>query len=329
MNILSPMAYGNGAYIVHRTLEENIHGYNVCGFNPYWTLFPPALYCLCHSNSADVVHTTPDYGAFFRDDQKPLVLSFQNIVLDPFMRSFSSPLQQLHYRSDLRLFTLRALKNATMVTAVSKFTAKLIRKELNFSNDIQVIYNGVDVDRFTPNANETPKTIRVLFSGNLTRRKGADLLPAIAKQLNKDITIQYTRGLRTRNTSLKLPNVEDLGTVKHSDMPKVYQQADILLMPTVREGHSVAVLEAMASGLPVVATNCSSLPEQIIDREGGFLCEIGKSRDFAQRINYLADSPRLRLEMGQYNRERVTMNFTTANMVNDYNQLFEKVVSNQ
>ena len=80
---------------------------------------------------------------------------------------------------------------------------------------------------------------------------------------------------------------------------------DILLMPTVREGLSLAVLEAMSCGLPVVASNCSSLPEQIDEGLGGFLCPVGDVNMFAERLNYLADSPKIRKNMGQYNREKV------------------------
>ena len=61
-------------------------------------------------------------------------------------------------------------------------------------------------------------------------------------------------------------------------------------------------MEDMASGLPVVASNCSSLPEQIDEGKGGFLCPVGNIHAFAEKINILADSPPLRKEMGKYNR---------------------------
>lgn len=89
----------------------------------------------------------------------------------------------------------------------------------------------------------------------------------------------------------------------------------------------MAVLEAMASGLPVVASNCSSLPEQIDNGKGGFLCELGNADDFANRINMLADSPQLRRDMGQWNLQRANEQFTIDKIVNDYYRLFEEVLS--
>lgn len=327
MKICSPMAYGNGAFIVHRVLQKHITDYRVCGFNPNWTFLPPALYLLCRKSSADIIHTTPDYAFFFRKQNKPLVLTFHNLVLDPFMRDYSSPLQRLHYRTDLRMFTQSALHKANVVTAVSRFTAKLVKSELNFPENIRVIYNGVDAEKFKPDSQPKPGPIKVLFSGNMTKRKGVDLLPSIAAKLNLGIVIQYTRGLRTRFGGLGSRNLSDLGIIPYTSMPDIYRQADIFLLPTVREGHSLAVLEAMASGLPVVASNCSSLPEQIDNGKGGFLCELGNADDFANRINFLADSPQLRRDMGQWNQQRANEQFTIDKMVDDYYRVFEEVLS--
>ena len=79
-----------------------------------------------------------------------------------------------------------------------------------------------------------------------------------------------------------------IGRVPHGEMPERYQQMDILLMPTVREGFGMAVAEAMACGLPVVASDCSSIPELVDDKKGGFLCPVGDTGAFADRINMLA-----------------------------------------
>jgi glycosyltransferase involved in cell wall biosynthesis len=109
-------------------------------------------------------------------------------------------------------------------------------------------------------------------------------------------------------------------------MPNRYRQMDILLMPTVREGFGLAVAEAMACGLPVVASNCSSIPELIDDGKGGFLCPIGDVKAFAEKINLLAESPGLRKEMGQYNRARIEKKFTLERMVKEYQKVFSEVL---
>lgn len=327
MKIVSPMSTGNGAYVVHQALARGIQGYTLKGYNPYWTLLPPVLPFIVKCGEADIVHTTPDYGFFAKQKNIPLVITFHNFILDQFMMAYSSAAQQIHYKTDLRYFIRKSLAMASVVTSVSQFTADLAKNELGFGNEIKVIYNGVDEALFIPKKKIGREKIRVLFSGNLIRRKGADLLSAIAERLDSGIEIVYTKGLRTKNSLSELPNLKSIGSIPFSQMPEVYQSADILLFPTVREGLPLAVIEAMACGLPVVATNCSSLPELIIEGKGGYLCKLGNVDEFAERINELASSLSLRCEMGEFNRAQVEERFTFRRMVDDYRNLFEQLLS--
>jgi len=324
------MATGNGAYIIHQILGNKIPNYHICGYNPYWTLCPPALPFLCRRQGIpDIIHTTPDYAGFFYRKSIPLVITFHNYVLDRWMRPYSSWLQRIHYTTDLKLFTRFALKKAHTITAVSQFTERLVQQDLKKTFPVRVIYNGVDTNKFTPAStyDSSPKEIRVLFSGNLTRRKGAHWLPLIAKRLKKNVRIYYTQGLRTKKAMPSITGFESIGAVPFKEMPALYRQMDILLMPSVREGFGLAVAEAMACGLPVVASNCSAIPELIDDGKGGFLCPVGDVAAFAEKINLLADSPKLRHEMGEYNRSKVEKMFTIERMVNEYRELFEEVLS--
>jgi L-malate glycosyltransferase len=320
--VVSPLATGNGAFVVHRMLEQEIPGYSVSMYNPWLTLFPPALYFVGRGLPAEIIHTTADYALFACRRNVPLVVTFQNYVLDPFMAGYSSVLQRLHYRSDLRWFTRRSVKVADAITAGSRFTAELARRDLRIKSDIQVIYNGVDEVYFSPGAEKQGGTIKVLFSGNLTRRKGAQWLVSIADRIGDGIEILYTAGLRTKRSLPENRRLRCVGNVKFEDMPKLYREVDILLLPTVREGLSLAVLEGMACGLPVVATNISSLPELIDDGNGGFLCALGDVQGFAEKIDLLAESRWLRKQMGEYNRARVEAQFTLKRMVAGYESLF-------
>lgn len=326
MNIVSPMGRGSGAYIVHKSLSEKIKGYKILGYNPYWTLCPPALQFLFQYKSfADIIHTTPEYGCFFAKRNIPLVLTFHNLVLDNFMQRYSSAAQKIHYQTSQRYFTKKSLAHASAITTVSFFTAEAIRQELNFPGEIRVIYNGIDTEMFSPAPQSHRDTIKVLFSGNLSLRKGAQWLPLIAEKLNKGITILFTSGLRTKDRIPARINLLNIGQIPYSRMPDIYRNADILLFPTVREGFGLAAAEAMACGLPVVATNCSSLPEIVVDGKSGYLCEVGNVDEFAQRINELADSQPLRMEMGGFNRARIEEKFNLQQMIRGYTNLFTEV----
>lgn len=327
--IVSPMPRGSGAYIVHRLLELHIQQYQLIDYNPHWTLLPFLLSVAASPKDAKLIHTTPDYASFFAQKSVPLLITFHNYVLDTWMRPYSSWAQRIHYASDLRLWTKLALKKAHAITAVSHFTANLVRKDLNISRPVKVIYNGIDVNQFTPPSSpRSPmKEIRVFFSGNLIRRKGSHWLPSIAKQLQKNIRIFYTQGLRTKNNLSPHPELQPIGSVPFDEIHKLYQEMDILLMPTVREGFGLAVAEAMACGLPVVASDCSAIPELIDHGKGGYLCPVGDVNAFAEKINFLADSPNLRCEMGEYNRAKIEKMFTLDRMVKEYHELFEEMLN--
>ncbi|MBW2467310.1 MAG: glycosyltransferase family 4 protein, partial [Deltaproteobacteria bacterium] len=294
--------------------------------HPYWTLFPPALPFLCSNRKADIIHTAPDYGLFFKRRKTPLILTFHGFVLDKETRPYGPTLQKLHYSTDLLYFTRKSLEVADKVTCVSKFIAEMVKRELNYTKPIQVIYNGIDTNMFKPGGIKKNGQVNVLFCGHPTSRKGAHLLPKIAENLNPGITIQYTRGFRNKAYRFHSPSLVDLGSVKYSDMPAVYMQADILVFPTLREGFGLVAAEAMACGLPVVASNCSSLPELIEESKGGYLCELNNAGEFAARINQLADSAQMRKEMGQYNRNRIEEKFTLQKMTESYRKLFEEIL---
>ena len=114
---------------------------------------------------------------FQRKRAIPLVITFHNYVLDRWMRQYSSLAQKIHYATDLKLWTYLAIKRASALTAVSRFTAGIVKKDMGVDSPVRVIYNGIDGELFRPSPLKKPrrKEIAVLFSGNLTRRKGGPL----------------------------------------------------------------------------------------------------------------------------------------------------------
>lgn len=325
--ILSPMATGNGAHVLHKLIESRLAGYRVVDYSPWLTLFPPLLFSVLGNIRGRLVHTTPDYGLFFHRPPTPLVLTIHHYMGDAAIRPFSSFLQQIHYATDLKWFIRKSLRLATVLTSVSRYSARHTQEELKLTRPIRIIYNGVDEKRFFPAGKGPPSpVVRVLFSGNLTRRKGAQWLPAIAAGLKPEIVIHYTSGLRRSQLRPQAPNLVDLGRVAWQEMPELYRAFDILLSPTVREGFGLAIAEAMASGLPVVASNCSAVPELIDEGVGGLLCPVGDTKAFAESINHLAQAPELRRRMGEHNREKIESLFTLERMVASYRQLFESLL---
>ena len=322
------MATGNGAYILHKTLEKNIHGYQVAEYSSKLEFMPFFMPFAISLKNADLIHTVPDYGLFFYKKNIPLVITVHHYMCDGKMRPYSSFFQNIHYQTDLKWFVKNSIAKASVVTAVSKYTANHIQNELKLKQKIKVIYNGIDNNHFRPKSTvkKNPQ-IKILFSGNFTKRKGFQWLPSIASQLNNKISINFTSGLRSYKNKPNIQNLNALGRIKYKEMPRLYNFHDIFLAPTVREGFGLSIAEAMACGLPVVASNCSAIPELIDDKKGGFLCPVGDVNAFAEKINILAESPKLRKEMGEYNRAKVEKYFTLERMIREYRNLFEEVLN--
>jgi L-malate glycosyltransferase len=326
-HIISPMATGCGAHVLHKMIETHVAGYRVIDYSPWLTLLPFMLPKVTAGMDCRLIHTAPDYGIFFHRPKVPLLLTIYHYMCDAQIRPYSSLLQQTHYATDLKWFIRKSIEKCTVLTSISQYSARHTQRELNLTRDIQVIYCGVDEKRFCPaKTRRQSPVVRVLFSGNLTRRKGAQWLPDIGAGLDRGIVVQYTSGLRRTQLLPKALNLIDLGRVAWGGMPELYRSSDILVSPTVREGFGLSIAEAMACGLPVVASNCSAVPELIDDGKGGFLCPVGDVRAFAEKINVLAANPELRRQMGEYNRTKVEKMFTLKRMVSEYRQLFESLI---
>ncbi len=322
MMVVSPVPRGNGAFVVHSCLAERLAGYKLLPYSPWRSIFPPSYYPLGRTLPAKVIHAVPDSAIFHVRDGIPLVLTLHGYAIDRALIPYSSLLQNIHGRTDLRWLHQLAVKRADVITTVSRFTASLAKQDLGIEKPVKVIYNGVDEQRFTPGRRLAGKEFKVLFSGNLTRRKGAHWLLPIIERLDKRIVIYYTSGLREKSELVAHPRLRPLGRIAHAMMPGVYRDMDILLFPTVREGFGLAAVEAMACGLPVVATDGSALSEVVAHGKGGFLCPLGDVDAFAAAIHTLAEDTRLRQQMGVFNRAEVEQRFTLSRMVADYGELF-------
>lgn len=333
MDILSPMPTGNGAYVLHEQLASRIPGYQMRPYSPWWTLFPMALPAFS-SRRVDLIHSSSDYGLFFKRRGMPLVATVHNYVCDSFMRPYSSRLQYLHYQIDLKQFTRWTLEMADQIVAISQFMIDRVRDDLGLELPMRLIYNGVDERIFMPASTVTRRDgepFRVLFCGNLNRRKRPELLVPLANVLGTGFEICYTAGLAGAGALQERPRpgaarLTSLGQIAHTDMPELYRNMDMLFMPSVREGFGLCVAEAMACGLPVVAADASALPELVHHGAGGYLCPIDDVTAYAAALQRIAGSPSQAQQMGEYNRSLVEQRFTLDRMVMAYRRLFEETL---
>jgi glycosyltransferase involved in cell wall biosynthesis len=103
-----------------------------------------------------------------------------------------------------------------------------------------------------------------------------------------------------------------LGRVAPRQLPGLLEEADIAALPSAWEGMSVGMLEAMASGLPVVATDVAGTREVVVDGETGFLVPVARPDLLAERLSTLARDRGLRVRLGQGGRHRVEQQFSLS-----------------
>lgn len=320
------MPSGNGAYIVHTELAVRLENYELLACNPYLGAVPglPSPGLRKWLGEASITHLSPSYGHIPLPQHCSRVITFHSFDIDPDNMEQASRAQRFYYRNVLRHAVFAATKSADRLVAVSKFVADCVRQHCPIGKkSVEVIYNGIDTLRFRPLREvDRDRPLRVLFVGNPTRRKGFHLLAKLANQLPNGVELAFTSGLRDEQVKSAHRRLVSLGHFPYSEMHRLYQEADVLLFPAYREGFGLCVAEAMASGLPVVSTNCSAIPELIDEGRGGFLVAPGDIPAMLERTRRLLESAELRRDMGEWNRVRAVRDFDRTEMVNGYHDLF-------
>lgn len=211
--------------------------------------------------------------------------------------------------------------------AVSEFNKNQLIQQKIKKSDITTIYNGIGNQwssvKKTINMNTGLKLISVC---RLAPQKGVFSLLNIAQKaeyINLKIIGDGTLYEEMKQTIDKqnLKNVNLLGFQK--DVKSFLHEADAFILTSEWESMGIAIAEAMACALPVIASNVGGIPELIIDGKGGFLCESNDIDGFVEKIKYLKDNPHLREEFSAFNRKRFKDNFTLEQMINKLEALYE------
>ena len=113
------------------------------------------------------------------------------------------------------------------------------------------------------------------------------------------------------------------------DVPQLLPGLDVSCLSSVHEGAPMIVIESMAAGLPVVATDCGSIGDMIVDGEQGFVVPVGDADAIADRLQRLADDAQLRTQLGKNGRAKVERDFQIAGTARAYEQLLAELVDHK
>ncbi len=196
------------------------------------------------------------------------------------------------------------------------------------------IHNGLDPNRieFLPKEAAQQKlglSLNLPTVGaisNFYKTKGLEYLIKAAKNINSSFII-IGDGPERKNLENLIAelNLQDkvilLGRIPEAR--KYLKAFDILTLPSLKEGFPWVILEAMAAGVPIVATKVGALPEIITDNQSGFLVEPGNSQALAQKIKTLLQNPALQTKFSQNARQRL-QDFSQQKMLSQTEQVIKK-----
>jgi glycosyltransferase involved in cell wall biosynthesis/GT2 family glycosyltransferase len=196
----------------------------------------------------------------------------------------------------------RALDAAGAVVTFSRWAADSVVGDYRVpEHKVRVVPPGVDLARFRPAPDRRPSARpRVLFvGGDFTRKGGEDLLEAM-KLLGDEAELDVITGVRPRAIPASSRIRVHLGLDHDSDeLFELYRQADIFVLPAIGECYGHVICEAMASGLPVVATKVGAIPEIVEDDVSGLLVPPNSPSALADALQILARQPDRRRSMGE------------------------------
>lgn len=200
-----------------------------------------------------------------------------------------------------------------------------------------VVPNGVPVTTDRVDTRNNKPTF--LFLGNLGERKGAhDLVRATAIASRKGFEGRIDlAGKETEPGQKELlekiisetgcqSQVRLIGVVSGEAKTQAIESADCMVLPSYAEGLPMAILEAMACGLPIISTKVGAIPEVITDGVEGYLIEPGDVQALADRIVRLGQNEQLRKQMGQAGRRLVRQNFSLDGMVEQLVEIYRQVL---
>jgi alpha-maltose-1-phosphate synthase len=196
---------------------------------------------------------------------------------------------------------------------------------------IFVVPYGAELGSFPPKkVNNTPpkRPFRALFVGRIEQRKGISYLLDAFKQIaSPEIELWLCGNMLVQNMVLQQykGTYRHLGFVPHSQLAEIYQQVDVLVFPSLVEGYGLVILEAMAAGLPVIATSHTGGPDIITDGQDGFIIPIRDIQAIAEKVLFLKQNPQICAKMS-IQAQQTIKKFTWQRYYDKIGEVFQEIL---
>jgi glycosyltransferase involved in cell wall biosynthesis len=204
------------------------------------------------------------------------------------------------------------LRHAAAVIAT---TEELRERAARLATRVELIPNGVDVSLFTPAPPRSrPGPPRILYVGRLSPEKNLATVVAAARHLGTESTTilagpgPLRQSLEAQGKALGVA-VEFRGVVEQAKLPALYRSADAFVLASFTEGHPKVLLEAMACGVPCVASDCAGNRSLVTHGKTGLLFDPHKPDELAERVTRVLREPGLAESLTRAAREMVVTRY--------------------
>jgi glycosyltransferase involved in cell wall biosynthesis len=307
-------------------LKDNLTIYRFgTTFRLYTSSISLSMLLHIQKREVDIAHVhfdippNPFIGLNYAKKKKiPLILTYHGDWVSNYGGTFRTYATQFFNR----YLVDKILEQSTVIISPSRHYIQESKFLKQYSHKVVCIPNGVNIEDFdiTYSKEECrsitglPQDRRILvFMGLLGPHKGPEfLIKALRSIIRKhsDILLVFmgtgiqVNELKHLTHQLGLDeHIVFLGYISDKNFKAmVLKAADIFCLPSLYECFPLVILEAMASGLPVVASNISGIPELIVHGKNGLLCQPGDSSELKEAINYLLENDNVRTEMGILNK---------------------------
>lgn len=276
---------------------------------------------LCAAEKPDIVHTH-----LFASDVWGTIAALDAGV--PYVVSTEHNINRAEGKVKHMLKTY-VRKQQHAIAAVSGAVRNAIIRESGerIAPRVSVIYNAITIERFfSTTKRQNPRPV-IAVVGRLTEQKGHMQLLRAMRLVHSAYDMRIVGSGELREKIVKRISELGLGNRIHveaarPDIERVYQQADIVVVPSQWEGFGLVAAEAMASGCAVIASNVDGLPEVVTHGVTGLLVDMRHREQLAQAIDGLIAFPEQRLRLAAAGKAFVTEHFAMRTMVNAYRHLY-------
>lgn len=217
--------------------------------------------------------------------------------------------------------------------AINQSVKKSIEASYGVSaSRIPIIQNGVDISKFYRKNHVTKNNITLINVGRFSPQKNHELLircykKLIEKYANLKLVLIGEGELKGNiEKQVRDNKIQDsvLFTGNVSNVEDYLAEADVFLMTSDYEGLPLSVIEAMASGLPIVSTKAGGVVDLISDKENGLLVDVGNEAEIIKAVSRLLSDEETRRRMGEKSQE-LAKKYSVEMMIKRYEKLYLKI----